>query len=98
MRSNGWLFNSLVALAASVMLCAGSPALPQSYPSQPIRIARHEPIAVVLDLMHPVRAARRRPAGERQAGFDEAGRNRAGTWDPTCPAHNPPPRDVTPSF
>ena len=38
MRSKGWLFNSLVALAASVMLCAGSPALPQSYPSQPIRI------------------------------------------------------------
>ena len=25
MRSKGWLFNSLVALAASVMLCAGSP-------------------------------------------------------------------------
>ena len=38
MRSKGWLFNSLVALAASVMLCAGAPALPQSYPSQPIRI------------------------------------------------------------
>ena len=38
MRSKGWLFNSLVALAASVILCAGSPALPQSYPSQPIRI------------------------------------------------------------
>ncbi len=35
--------------------------------------AGHQPIAIVLDLVNPVRAARRSFGGGRKAGLDEAG-------------------------
>jgi hypothetical protein len=34
---------------------------------------RHQPIAVVLDLMHPIRAARQPVGGGRKTRLDEAG-------------------------
>jgi len=37
--------------------------------------ARHEAVAVVLDLVDPVRAGRRSVGAGREAGFDEAGRS-----------------------
>jgi len=36
--------------------------------------ARHEAVAVVLDLVDPVRAGRRSVGSGREAGLDEAGR------------------------
>jgi hypothetical protein len=40
---------------------------------------RHQPIAIVLDLVNPLWAGRRAIGRGWQAGFYEAGRNRAGT-------------------
>ena len=73
MRSKGWLFNSLVALAASVMLCAGSPALPQSYPSQPIRIIVPTAPGGVADI-----AARTLAQGLNEIGKTAVVENRTG--------------------
>jgi hypothetical protein len=41
--------------------------------------ARHQPVAVMLDFVNPVRAGRRSVGCRWEAGFDEAGRQQTGT-------------------
>ena len=70
----------IVIWAAAIMLIAMAKAEAREQPNANRIAARHQPVAVVLDLVNPVGAGRRSIGGGRKAGLDEAAPGRRGRY------------------